>query len=160
MAVTVKLKNIIEGLEFQSDKGSSYLNTTTGEVVYTTDYELRAAEDETPRDHLPQLRRAQHQSGVAAEKCAEAAVIEEQLRDRCFTQGLKDKAFVHGFSAASCWAQAGDFHHAIVLCQELLAHADLPERLRHRVDAYAETLHARRAQWYEELILQDVGHEE
>ncbi len=53
MALPVKLKAIIEGLEFQSDEGSSHLNTTTGEVVYTTDYELRAAEDETPRDHLP-----------------------------------------------------------------------------------------------------------
>jgi len=54
MAVTVKLRDIIEGLEFQSDEGSSYLNTTTSEMVYTTDYELRAAEDETPRDHLPE----------------------------------------------------------------------------------------------------------
>ncbi len=54
MALPVKLKDIIEGLEFQSDEGSSHLNTTTGEVVYTTDYELRAAEDETPRDHLPE----------------------------------------------------------------------------------------------------------
>ena len=53
MAVTVKLKDISEGLEFQSDEGSAHLNTATGEVVYTTDYELRAAEDETPRDHLP-----------------------------------------------------------------------------------------------------------
>ena len=106
-----------------------------------------------------QLLRAQQQSGAAADKCAEAAAIEEQLWDKCFTQGLTDKAFVHGFSAASCWAQAGDFHHALGLCQELLAHADLPERLRQRIDAYAETLHARRAQWYEELILQDAGHE-
>jgi hypothetical protein len=62
---------------------------------------------------------------------------------------------VHGFSAASCWAQAGDFHHAIGLCHELLAHPELPERLRHRVDAYAKTLCARRAQWYVELVVQD-----
>ena len=54
MPPPVKLKGIIEGLEFQSDEGSAHLNTTTGEVVYTTDYELRAAEDETPRDHLPE----------------------------------------------------------------------------------------------------------
>jgi hypothetical protein len=46
-----------------------------------------------------------------------------------------------------------------VLCQDLLAHTVLPKRLRHRIDAYAETLHARRAQWYEELIMQDAGHE-
>lgn len=119
--------------------------------------------DETRKSQLlleAQLLRAQQQSGAAAEKCVEAAAIEEQLRDQCFNKGLKDKAFVHGFSAASCWAQAGDFHHAIVLCQALLAHEDLPERLRHRIDAYAEMLHARRAQWYEELILQDAGYEE
>jgi len=28
------LKDIIEGLELQSDEGKSYPNTTTGEVVY------------------------------------------------------------------------------------------------------------------------------
>ena len=53
MAVTVKLKDIIEGLEFQSDEGSSYLNTMTGEVVYITEEELRAAEEEEPLDHFP-----------------------------------------------------------------------------------------------------------
>ena len=45
MAVQVKLKDIIEGLEFLTDEGTSYLNTTTGEVVYVTTEELRAAEE-------------------------------------------------------------------------------------------------------------------
>ena len=54
MAVTVKLKDIIEGMEFQTDEGASHLNTTTGEVVYIADEEVRAAEDETPLDHLPE----------------------------------------------------------------------------------------------------------
>ena len=36
MAVHVKLKDIIEGLEFQSDESFSYLNTPTGEVVSVT----------------------------------------------------------------------------------------------------------------------------
>ena len=53
MAVTVKLTDIIEGLEFQSDEGSSHLNTTTGEVVYVTDEELRAAEEKEPLDDFP-----------------------------------------------------------------------------------------------------------
>ena len=53
MAVTIKLKDIIEGMEFQTDEGSSHLNTTTGEVVYITDEEVRAAEDETPLDQFP-----------------------------------------------------------------------------------------------------------
>ena len=50
----VKLKDITEGLECQSDEGSSHLNTVTGEVVYITDEDLRAAEEETPLDHFPE----------------------------------------------------------------------------------------------------------
>ena len=53
MAVTVKLKDIIEGLEFQSDEGSSYLNTMTGEVIYITEEELRAAEEDAPLEDFP-----------------------------------------------------------------------------------------------------------
>jgi hypothetical protein len=114
--------------------------------------------DEAQKSRLlleAQLLRAQQQAEAAADKLVEAAMIEERLRERCFTMGLRDKAFVHGFSAASCWAQAGDFHHAIGVCQELLAYSDLPPRLRHRVDVYAQTLCARRAQWYEELVVHE-----
>jgi hypothetical protein len=103
-----------------------------------------------------QLLRAQQQFEAAADKCAEAAVIEERLRDVCFAQGLRDKAFVHGFSAASCWAQAGDFYHAISLCNDLLEHTELPQRFRQRIYAYAKTLCARRAQWYKESVLHDT----
>src|SRR4029450_5021210 len=53
MAVQVKLKDIIEGLEFLTDEGSSYLNTTTGEVVSVTTEELRAAEEEAPLEDFP-----------------------------------------------------------------------------------------------------------
>src|SRR5438105_4066602 len=54
MAVQVKLKDIIEGLEFLTDEGSSYLNTTTGEVVYVTTEELRAAEEDAPLEAFPE----------------------------------------------------------------------------------------------------------
>src|SRR5215470_4121125 len=54
MAVQVKLKEIIEGLEFLSDECFSYLNTTTGEVVYVTTEELRAAEEEAPLEDFPE----------------------------------------------------------------------------------------------------------
>ena len=53
MAVTVTLKDILEGLEFLTDEGASYLNTTTGEVVYVTTEELRAAEEEAPLEDFP-----------------------------------------------------------------------------------------------------------
>jgi hypothetical protein len=103
-----------------------------------------------------QLLRAQQQSEAAAEKLVEAAVMEERLRDMCFTTGLLEKAFVHGFSAASCWAQAGDFHHAIGLCHDLLAHPAIPTRLQHCIATYAKILCTRRAQWYAELLVHDV----
>lgn len=49
----VKLSDIIEGLEFQADERSSYLNTTTGEVVSITTEELRAAEEDAPLEDFP-----------------------------------------------------------------------------------------------------------
>ena len=54
MAVQVKLKDIVEGLGFLTDEGTSYLNTTTGEVVYVTTEELRAAEEEQPLEDFPE----------------------------------------------------------------------------------------------------------
>ena len=53
MEVQVKLNDIIEGMEFLTDEGTSYLNTTTGEVVYVTTEELRAAEEEHPLEDFP-----------------------------------------------------------------------------------------------------------
>ena len=53
MAVQVKLKDIIEGLEFQADECFSYLNTTTGEVVSVTTEELQAAEEDAPLEDFP-----------------------------------------------------------------------------------------------------------
>jgi hypothetical protein len=53
MKVQVKLKDIIEGMDFQSDEQSSFLNLTTGEVVAITDEELRAAENDEPLEDFP-----------------------------------------------------------------------------------------------------------
>src|SRR5215813_10363757 len=53
-ALRVKLSDLIEGLEFQSDECFSYLNTTTGEVVSVTTEELRAAEEDEPLEDFPE----------------------------------------------------------------------------------------------------------
>jgi hypothetical protein len=106
-----------------------------------------------------QLLREQQQDEAAAARFAEAAEIEERLSEICEVKGLVEKSFVHRFSAASCWAHAGDFYHAIRLCDDLLARADLPDRLRQRVQSYREALRARRAQWYEGLVLTTTGSE-
>ena len=47
-ALRVKLSDLIEGMDFQSDERSAFLNLTTGEVVSVTDEELRAAENDAP----------------------------------------------------------------------------------------------------------------
>jgi hypothetical protein len=52
-ALRVKLSDIVEGLDFQSEESFSYLNTTTGEVVSVTTEELRAAEEDAPLDDFP-----------------------------------------------------------------------------------------------------------
>ena len=46
MTNRVKLNEIIEGLEFQSDERHSFLEKRTGEVVSITDEEMQAAEDD------------------------------------------------------------------------------------------------------------------
>ena len=54
MTVPVKLTDILEGMDFQSDEQSSFLNLTTGEVVAISDEELRAAEHDAPLDDFPE----------------------------------------------------------------------------------------------------------
>jgi hypothetical protein len=52
-ALRVKLSDIVEGLEWQSEESFSYLHTATGEVVSVTTEELRAAEEDEPLDDFP-----------------------------------------------------------------------------------------------------------
>lgn len=54
MAVQVTLKDLVEGLEFQSDEHCSSLNLLTGEVVSVTREELRAAEEDEPLEDFPE----------------------------------------------------------------------------------------------------------
>ena len=53
-ALRVKLLDLIEGMDFQSDEQSSFLNLTTGEIVSITDEELRAAENNEPLEDFPE----------------------------------------------------------------------------------------------------------
>ncbi|MFB0553592.1 MAG: UPF0158 family protein [Phycisphaerae bacterium] len=53
MAIRVKLNEIIEGLEFQSDERHSFLDKRTGEVVSISDEEMQAAEDDEPIEDFP-----------------------------------------------------------------------------------------------------------
>jgi hypothetical protein len=83
----------------------------------------------------------------AAAKLAEAAPIEERLGAECEAKGLLEKSWVHRYSAACCWAKAGNLLRAIALADELLARNDLPDRLRQSIHDYVRSLRSRRAQW-------------
>lgn len=54
MAIPVKLDDIIQELECQSDEHTSYLYKKTGEVVTVGYEELRAAESDEPIENLPE----------------------------------------------------------------------------------------------------------
>jgi hypothetical protein len=94
-----------------------------------------------------QMLEAQQRMDEAARWFAEAAVQEELLAEKCATRGLTAKAALHRYSAASCWARAGNFYQAILLCDDLLHRPDLGEPLRQRIQEYAQALRSRRAQW-------------
>jgi hypothetical protein len=53
MAVHVKLDDIIQGLEAQSDESQSFLDKRTGQVVFITDEEIIAAEDQESLEDYP-----------------------------------------------------------------------------------------------------------
>jgi len=53
MVIRAKLADIIEGLESQSDESHSFLNKKSGEVVFITDEELNAAEENEPVEDFP-----------------------------------------------------------------------------------------------------------
>ncbi|MFH1883769.1 MAG: UPF0158 family protein [Planctomycetota bacterium] len=53
MAIRVKMDDIIEGLEFQSDERHSFLDKRTGEVVSISDEEMQAAEDDETIEDFP-----------------------------------------------------------------------------------------------------------
>jgi hypothetical protein len=94
---------------------------------------------------------ARQQLDEATQKFAQAAEEEERLGKQCAKLGLSDRASLHLYSAASCWARAGNFCRAITLCDDLLHRADMSEQLRQRVQDYAHTLQSRRTQWLKGL---------
>jgi hypothetical protein len=91
------------------------------------------------------LRAQQKDVDEIAAKFAQAATIEEHLSEVCLQKGLRENFFVHRWSAASCWAGAGNFYRALELCDELLAQPDLTDRLHQRIQQYASIIRTRRA---------------
>lgn len=97
------------------------------------------------------LLRAEGQEVLSASRFAEAAALEEQLSRLADAEGDVPRALRSYFIAASAWASAGDFHHALSLLQILELRADAPESLKDRARAFGETLRNQRRQWQNTL---------
>jgi hypothetical protein len=54
MSLPVKLKEIIEAIEFQSDEIGAYLNRESGEIVTISEEEFDAVEDQDPLENYPE----------------------------------------------------------------------------------------------------------
>ena len=59
MSIIVKLDDIIDGMESQSDENSSYLDKETGGVVLISDDEMQAVEDNDSLDDFPDWEQEQ-----------------------------------------------------------------------------------------------------
>ncbi len=117
------------------------------------------AEEEARKSSLileANLLKARGQYQDATDRFAEAAQIEERLSAMLIQRGLLDKYFIHRFSALSCWAQAGNIYLAIAIGEELLARADLPDRLRQRIQEHVRLLQSRRVRWFVEFAPRTV----
>lgn len=127
----------------------------------TTGFDRQGLDDAFAADELRksnlilegQMLEARQQWDEAAQKFAQAAEQEERLGDHCTKLGLNERASLHLFSAASCWARAGNFYRAIALCDDLLHRAYVSEPLRQRIQEYAHALRGRRTQWQSGLPL-------
>lgn len=118
------------------------------------------AADEVQKSNLllqAQLLRSQGQTDSAADLFAQAAQIEERLARARLQLGQREQAFAHQFSALSCWAQAGNWHLAITLGEQLLAEPDLGASLRAQVQDYTQLLRKRRAEWSAGIALAGAG---
>jgi len=97
------------------------------------------------------LSRDQGDQEQAAERFAVAAEIEERLAADAEARQEWEKALHLRYSAASGWAYAGDFHHALALLRTLEANAKTPPALRVRIHSFAERVQAQREQWHQSL---------
>ena len=95
--------------------------------------------------------RDEGQEEQSASRFAEAAALEEWLTQRAEADGDGLRAARSHFSAASAWASAGDFHHALTLLQTFEQRADAPDALKTRARAFAETLRVQLRRWHDTL---------
>ena len=97
------------------------------------------------------LLRDQGDLDQSCEAFAKAAAIEEALaRDADAHQDVLT-AIRLWYSAASAWAHAGDFHHAVTLLRELQGRQDVPASMKARIAAFSLKVLQQRERWRDTL---------
>src|SRR5690606_3056880 len=64
----VKLHDILDGMEIQSEESSAYLNLETGEIVFVSEELLMMAEDREEFDHLPDWQQGEMEIAIDIEE--------------------------------------------------------------------------------------------
>ena len=93
MAVKVKLKDIIDALEFAGDEHSFWLDRETGEVRRLTDEVVDLAEEETPLEEIPERMRADVEA---------ARLVQDDTEHRYLE--LPGKLDIHDLDIMDCFA--------------------------------------------------------
>jgi hypothetical protein len=83
---------------------------------------------------------------------AAAAEIEELLAREADARQDDMHALRAWYSAASAWAYAGDFYHALTLLRTLEGRPGVPVALRDRIHAFSEKVQEQREHWRETLL--------
>jgi hypothetical protein len=112
------------------------------------------ATEETRKSNLllqAALLRDQGDLEQASALFATAAEIEEQLATEADVRKDHAHALRAWYSAASAWAHAGDFHHALTLLRSLEGRPDMPAALRARIHAFSEQVRLQQEHWRETL---------
>ena len=113
-----------------------------------------AVTEETRKSNLllqAALLRDQGDLEQASALFATAAEIEERIAETADARQDHVRAFRAWYSAASAWAYAGDFHHALTLLRTLEGRPDVPVALRDRIHAFSEKVQQQREHWRETL---------
>lgn len=97
------------------------------------------------------LLRDQGDLEQASDLFAKAAEIEERIAREADRKQEEARALRAWYSAASAWAHAGDFHHALTLLRMLEGRQDVPHGMRERIQVFAGTVQKQREHWSKTL---------
>ena len=155
------LAGLQDQLRFGNRVEVHYTQLSQPQLVYLGNlYQAGGPELRGQLAQLATLRQAINDDGTrftqgeleqAAERFAAAATIEEALAERAEASQEPDKAMRLRFSAASGWAYAGDFHHALTLLRSLDEHPDVSAAMKGRIQSFAATIRQQREHWHNAL---------